>query len=431
MQKHIVVVGAGFGGLNAVRELAKDPSVRVTLVDQNNSHVFLPLLYQVAAAGLEATQIAFPIRAYLRRFPRARFHLGRAEGVDLKEKTLWVEGQPIPYDYLVVAAGSKSNDFGIPGVAEHAFGLKTLKEAKEIRDRILSACEEAVHTPDPERKRALLTWVIVGGGPTGVELAGALGELRNHVIRRDYPELDPREIRIILIEAGPRVLNHLSPASSAYAQRFLERLGVEVMTRAMVAEVTPSGVKLKDGAFIPSFTTVWSAGVAGAALPGLPAERNGRVPTTPELHLEGDPHVYVVGDVNLLINPNTGRPYPQVAQVAIQQGTLAGRNILRHLHGQSLRPFKYKDKGNMVTLGRNHAVLESGRLRLMGFPAWVAWLGVHLMYLTGGRNRFMVMANWAYSYFTYDFAVRTLQHRHLFPALELPEAQPHPDPTRA
>lgn len=424
VEKHVVVLGAGFAGLHAVRELSREPGVRVTLVDRNNYHLFQPLLYQVASAGLEAPQIAFPVRAFLRRHKNARFLMGSAEGVDPLAKVLLVDGRPVPYDYLIVGTGTRTNDFGLPGIAQYGFGMKDLEDAMRIRDRVLSACEEAVRTSDPERRKALLTFVIVGGGPTGVELAGALGEIRRHVITRDYPDLDASEMRVILIENGPRILQAFHDSSTQYAERFLESLGIELMFGEQVVEVTASGVRLRSGTFIPSFTPVWTAGVAGQAVAGLPTVRGNRMATTAGLHLETDPSIYVAGDMNYL-EWKDGRPYPQVAPVAMQQGTLAARNILADLRGQPQSAFRYKDKGNMATLGRSHAIAEMGNLRMRGFPAWSAWLAVHLYYLVGFRNRLMVMSNWAYSYLTYDFAVRVLHKRQEFPALN-PVAEEKP-----
>ncbi|MCL5965267.1 MAG: NAD(P)/FAD-dependent oxidoreductase [Deinococcus sp.] len=413
-EKHVVVLGAGFAGLHAVRELAREPSLRVTLVDKNNFHLFQPLLYQVASAGLEAPQITFPIRAYLRKYKNTRFLLGGAEGVDLEKNTLLVEGKPVPFDYLIIGTGTRTSDFGLAGVSQFSFGMKSLDDAMRIRDRVLSACEEAVKTSDPERRKALITFVIVGGGPTGVELAGSLGELRRHVISRDYPDLDLSEVRVVLVETGNRILEAFAPKSARYAENYLRHLGVELMLGERVVEVLPHGIKLLSGKFIPTFLPIWTAGVTGLALPGLPTVRGNRVATTPYLNIETAPGIFIAGDLNYLEGPG-GKPYPQVAPTAIQQGTLAAQNVLRELHGRDKLPFKYRDKGNMVTLGRNHAVAEFTKLRITGFPAWSAWLAVHLYYLIGFRNRMMVLSNWAYSYFTYDYAVRIMHNRHSFP----------------
>ncbi|GBC96274.1 NADH dehydrogenase [bacterium HR16] len=420
--RHVVVLGAGFGGLSAVKHLARDRSVHVTLIDRNNYHLFQPLLYQVATAGLEAPQIAWPIRAILRRYPRVRFWMGNVDSVDPLDKRVWVDGKAISYDYLVVSVGSTSHDYGIPGVRENAIPLKSLGDAMRIRDRVLSAVEEAVRTTDPARRRALLTFVVVGGGPTGVELAGALAELKRHVLARDYPEVASEEIRIVLVEATDRLLGYLSPSLSAYTRRTLEQMGVAVMTSRAVSEVTPFGVCLRDGTFIPSYVVIWTAGVTGIALPGLPAGRNGRIATTPELYIPDLPDIYVVGDLNGL--EQDGKTLPQVAPVAMQQGAWAARNILRRIHGKPQLPFRYRDKGNLATIGRKHAVGEVKGLRFSGYLAWLTWLAVHIYYLTGFRNRLMVLSNWIYSYFTYDFAVRVIHHRHQFPCQAEEEAVP-------
>lgn len=422
-EKHVVVLGAGFAGLHAVRVLSREPGVRVTLVDRNNYHLFQPLLYQVATAGLEAPQIAFPVRAYLRKYKNARFLMGNAEWVDSRARVLSVDGKPLPYDYLLLGTGTRTNDFGLPGVAQHGFGMKDLDYAMRIRDRVLSACEEAERTADPERRKALLTFVVVGGGATGVELAGALGEIRRHVISRDYPGIRLEEMRVILIETGERILDAFAPSSAHYAQDFLKNLGVELMFGQRVVEITAQGVRLGSGAFIPSFTAVWTAGVTGQSIPGLPVVRGNRIETSPQLYIPSEPSVYVAGDMNWL-EWKGGRPHPQVAPTAMQQGAHAAHNILRGLHGREQQPFAYKDKGSMATLGRSHAIAEVGNLRMRGFLAWSAWLAVHLYYLIGFRNRAMVMGNWAYSYFTYDFAVRVLHHRHEFQVLGEGQLEP-------
>lgn len=419
--KHVVVLGAGFAGLSAVKQLARRRDLRITLIDRNNYHLFQPLLYQVAIAGLEAPQIAWPIRAILRRYANVRFLMGNVQSVDPVDKRVWVDGRAMSYDYLVVAAGSTTHDYGIAGVREHAIPLKSLGDAMRIRDRILSAVEEAVRTVEEERRRALLTFVIAGGGPTGVELAGALAELKRHVIARDYPEIEPEAIRIILLEASSRLLNTLSPASSAYTRRTLEQMGVQVRTETPVSAVSPFGVELKDGEFIPSYTVIWTAGVKGVPPEGIPSGKQGRVVTAPQLYLAEHPDIYVVGDLNGL--EIDGRLLPQVAPMAKQQGAWAARNILRRLAGKPELPFRYRDKGTLVTIGRNHAVGEVKGLRFQGRLAWLTWLAVHIYYLTGLRNQVMVLANWVYSYFTYDFAVRVTHQRHRFP---YPAEEPTP-----
>lgn len=410
--RHVVVLGAGFAGLSAVRQLARHHDLRITLIDRNNYHLFQPLLYQVAIAGLEAPQIAWPVRAILRRYPNVRFLMGNVQSVDPVDKRVWVDGRAMSYDYLIVSAGSSTHDYGIEGVREHAIPLKSLGDAMRIRDRILSAVEESVRTVEAERRQALLTFVVVGGGPTGVELAGALAELKRHVLVRDYPEIAPEEIRILLIEAGERLLGAMSPDSSEYTRRTLQEMGVQVMTGEAVSAVTATGVFLRSNLFLPTYTVIWTAGVKGVALEGLPAGRQGRVATTPQLYLEEYPDIYVVGDLNGLVVD--GKPLPQVAPLAKQQGSWAARNLLRRLQGKPELPFRYRDKGTLVTIGRNRAVGEVKGWRFRGRLAWLTWLAVHIYYLTGLRNQLMVLLNWVYSYFTYDFAVRVIHQRHQF-----------------
>lgn len=416
MQKHVVVIGAGFGGLYAVRELLEFPKVRVTLVDRHNYHLFVPLLYQVAIAGLNAPEIVHPARDVLRRHTRSAFVLGEVQRIDRHERTVWVEDEPLHYDYLIVASGSQTNTLGVDGVVEHAIGLKNVPDATLIRDRILSACEEAAHSTDERRIRMLLTFAVVGGGPTGVELAGALGEIRRRVLPRYYPEIDPALYRVLLIQSSDRVLTMLKESSSSYAQRALEGFGVELRLNTRVSEVTPEGVRTEDGAFIEAFNTIWTAGVVGAPIEGLPEPgRGNRISTSGTLRLEGDPHVYVVGDLNGYVPPRKERPYPQVAPMATQQGAHAARNIVREIEGKRLKRFRYRDRGTMVTVGRKRAVVESGPFRIKGLPAWLAWFAVHLRQLTGTRNRILVLTAWLYNYVTYDFAARLIVRRHRFP----------------
>jgi NADH dehydrogenase len=416
MQQHVVVIGAGFAGLYAVRELLDHPEVRLTLVDRHNYHLFVPLLYQVAIAGLEAPEIAHPARDVLRGHPRASFVLGEVKRVDRENRTIWVDDEPLPYDYLLVACGSQTNTLGVDGVVEHSTGLKSVADAMSIRDRILSACEESAHSTDPDRVRAMLTFAIVGGGPTGVELAGALAEIRKKIIPRYYPEIDPRLYRVIVIDSSPRIVSMLSEASSAYAEKTLSELGVELRLNTRISEVTPQGVRTEDGDFIDAFNTIWAAGVVGSPIEGLSEPGTGnRVPTTPLLTLEDDPRVYVAGDVNGYVPPKQEKPYPQVAPMATQQGEHAAKNIVRAIRGQKLKRFRYRDRGSMVTVGRGRAVAERGPIKITGFPAWFAWLAIHLLKLSGGRNRALVLISWIHGYLTYDFAVRVLHQRQRFP----------------
>jgi len=416
MTKHVVVIGAGFAGMHAVRALLQDERVRVTLIDRNNYHLFVPLIYQVAIAGLEASDIAHPARDILKRHPRASFVMGEVTAVDRENKTVTVDEEDLPYDYLILATGSKTNTLGIDGVEEHAIGLNDLHDAMRVRNRVLSACEEASLLADPEQIKPLLTFLIVGGGPTGVELAGSLGEIRRRILPRYYPEIDRSLYRVVLIESSDRLLTMLSKKLSTYTEKSLRDFSVELRLGTRVSEVTPLGVRTEDGEFIESFTTIWAAGVTGSPVPGLAEPgQGGRIETASGLHLKDDKHVYVVGDLNGYIPPRKDQPLPQVAPMATQQGEHAARNILKDIDGKRLKRFKYKDRGTMVTIGRRRAVVERGRLNFTGLPAWLAWFGVHLVKLTGGRNRARVFLNWTYNYIGYDFAERVIYEREYFP----------------
>jgi NADH:ubiquinone reductase (H+-translocating) len=428
--QHVIVIGAGFAGATAVRELAGQDGVRVTWIDRQNYHLFLPLLYQVATATLEAHDIAQPARDFIKRHRNVQFVLGTCDRVDLDAQTVWVDGADLHYDYLIVATGSETARLGVPGVEEHAFGLKSLNEAMEIRNRLWSACEEAAQTVDRERIRALLTFAVVGGGPTGVEMAGALAEVRLHVLPRVYPEVDPNLFRIMLIDSSDRPLSVLSEGTSAYTARTLEEYGVELRLDTRVAEVTERGVRTQDGDEIDAYTVVWAAGVQGSPIEGLPEpDKRKRIETTPWLSLPDYPNVYIVGDVNGLVDRSTTKPFPQVAPVATQQGRHAARNILHETRGERRRRYRYRNLGTMITVGRHRAAAERGRLRITGFPAWFAWLFVHLIKLVGGRNQFMVLVSWLHMYFTRDFAVRVLYQRHRFPPRpEVPQVTDVPVP---
>ncbi|WP_337845957.1 NAD(P)/FAD-dependent oxidoreductase [Thermus sp.] len=368
----IVIVGGGFGGLAAAKVLDR-AGVPYLLVDVRNHHLFQPLLYQVATGYLEAPAIAHPLRSLLRR---GRFLLARVEGVDLEGRRLLLKGgEALSYTYLLVATGNRPHDLGVPGVGRHAFFLKSLEDAQRIRRRLLLALEKAAREGRP------LRLLVVGGGPTGVELAGALAEFLRYALRRDFPEIGGAEV--FLLEAGERLLPSFRPALSAYAQRALEALGVRVALGAQVVGVEALGVRLKEGGFLPADLVLWAVGVKGTPLPGLPADPRGRVPTDPYLRLPGHPEVYAIGDVN-------GLGLPGLAPVALQQGRLAAENLLRSLRGQDPIPFRYRDRGQLAVIGRNKAVAEIGRLALVGFPAWALWAFVHLRELVGFRNRLLV-----------------------------------------
>lgn len=416
-KKHAIVVGAGFGGLAVARKLANQPDLLVTVIDRHNHHLFQPLLYQVAIAGLEAPQIAEPVRSILSHYPNERFRMGVVQHVDLERRQIQVDDRRLRYDYLVIATGSRTAQLGVPGVDEYAYEMKQLTQAMRIRDQVLSACEAAVRTRDRDQRRKLLSFIIVGGGPTGIELAGALAELRRKVVPHDYPELDVEDFQVIVVESSPHPLASLPEDLQLYAERTLiDSLGVQIHSNSRVSEVLEDGVRTESGTFIPGYSIIWTAGVQGVVISGLPEPGRGkRIETTPELCLADHPEVFVIGDVNGAEDPETDRAYPQVAPMAIQQGSLAGENILADLRGRSPQSFHYVDKGTLVTLGRAKAVADVYGLRFRGLLAWFTWLAVHLVQLVGFRNRVQVMMSWIYSYITYDFAVRIMYRRRKFP----------------
>jgi NADH dehydrogenase len=404
----VVIVGAGFAGLWAARTLAGAP-VQVLLVDRNNYHTFLPLLYQVAAAELEPEAIAYPVRSILRGLPNIDFVMAEVQELDLTGQRLRTSVGAIPYDFLILAIGSSTTFFGVPGARKHAFPLKAMADAIALRNHVLGCYEYATREASPERRRQTLTFTIVGGGPTGVEFAGALAELINGPLRKDYPHMNTVDGRVVLLEAQDALLPGLPKPLQEYARGRLARMGVEVRLQAAVEEITEDAVRIRDGETIATRTVVWTAGVQGepqAARWGLPLARGARVAVLPTLQAPAHPQVYVVGDLAYL--EQDGRVLPMVAPVATQQGRAAAENILRQLRGDHLLPFRYRDRGVMVTIGRNAAVAHVMGQNFTGFLAWTLWLGVHIFNLVGFRNRLLVMLNWAWDYFLYERAVRLI-----------------------
>jgi NADH dehydrogenase len=405
-----VIIGAGFGGLNAARELAgKD--VDVLIIDRNNYHGFWPLLYQVATAGLEPESVAYPVRAIVRASSNIGFMMAEVKQVDFVHKIVQTASSEIPYDYLIIAAGSANNYFGNDALADHTYGLKDLDDAARLRSQVLANFEYAVSQHDPLVRRRLMTIVIVGGGPTGVELAGAYMELITHVLVRDYPMLDISEARVILVEAGDKLLAAFPERLRISALRRLQRMGVEVRLKTAVKTVADAQVVFADASTLEAATVIWAAGVRGAHLGdglGVKLARGARVPVEPTLNLSEQPEVFVIGDMAYLEGYKPGVAYPMVAPVAIQMGQRAAGNILARLKRRPMKPFRYFDKGNMATIGRRAAVLDSFGIQLTGYLAWAGWLVVHLMFLVGFRNRVLVLFNWAYNYFTYDRGVRLI-----------------------
>ncbi len=405
----VVVVGGGFGGLYAARALAKH-HVRVILVDRLNYHLFQPLLYQVATAALSPGDIAEPLRAILRRFPKVHVLLGDVESIDPTQRQVRLrDGAELRYDYLVLATGARHSYFNHPEWESLAPGLKSLADALEMRRRIFLAFELAERERDEARRRALLTFVVIGGGPTGVELAGAIAEIARHTVSRDFRSFDPREARVILLEGGDRVLGAYTPDLSQRAQQALEKLGVEVRTGAIATNITATSVAVGDEV-IPTHTTLWAAGVAASPLGrllGVDIDRSGRVPVQPDLTVAGHPEVYVVGDLAAF---KTGdREYlPGIAPVAIQAGSHAAKNIVHDLKREPREPFRYFDRGTMATIGRAAAVADLRGLHLSGFLAWMAWLVVHIFFLIGFENRLLVLVQWAWSYLSYERGARLI-----------------------
>jgi NADH:ubiquinone reductase (H+-translocating) len=414
---HVLVIGAGFGGIAVARAL-QDAPVRVTLVDANNFHTFQPLLYQVATAGLDVADVAHPIRNIFpgRRRSHVKVVVGEVTAIDVSARTVAVhDGRHLAYDTLVLAAGAVTADFGVPGVAEHAFPLKSVDDALALRLHLLRRFEHADAGTEPIAAGALDV-VISGGGPTGVEMAGGIAELYSMVLSGDFPDLPVAEARIVLVEPQARVLAPFHPDSSAHATDRLRKMGVDVRTGVGIAEVDGEGVTLTDGERIPARTVVWAAGVRAnplATLLGVELGRAGRIPVEPDLTVVGLSDVFALGDIAAATD-GAGALLPQVAQPAIQGGAHVGRQIRRRLTGAATERFRYVDKGSMATIGRHSAVTElaNGR-RLDGLVGWLAWLGLHLVYLMGFRNRISVFVNWCWNYLTYDRANRLLSREDL------------------
>jgi len=406
-EPRVVIVGGGFGGLAAARRLDVG-GLRVLLLDRKNHHVFQPLLYQVATAGLSPADIASPIRRVLWRQKNVEVRLADVRGVDVAARRLQLEDGDLAYDRLILAPGATHSYFGHEDWVPHAPGLKTLEDALEIRRRVLLAFEEAEREPDPEKRRQWLTFVVIGAGPTGVEMAGALAEIARHTLARDFRVIDPASARVILVEAGPRVLSPFPDDLSRATARQLEALGVQVWTGSPVTGVDAHGVDV-GGDRIASRTIVWAAGVAASAILrslGTPLDRAGRVRVAPDLTVPGHPDVFVIGDAAAL--EEGGRAVPGVAPAAMQMGEHAAANVLRGLKGEPLAAFHYRDKGSLATVGRSRAVAVLGKLHLSGLVAWLAWLGVHIFFLIGFRNRFVVLFNWAWAWVTYQRSARLI-----------------------
>ncbi|MBC8132544.1 MAG: NAD(P)/FAD-dependent oxidoreductase [Deltaproteobacteria bacterium] len=415
LRKHVVVIGGGFGGMAVSQSLARAP-VRVTLIDRSNHHLFQPLLYQVAMAGLTPGEIAVPIRSVLRHQENARVLLAEVTQVDLEARRVHMrEASPIEYDFLVLAPGAVNSYFGHDDWPRFAPGLKDLDDAIEIRRRVLLAFEAAERETDPLVQRGHLTFVVIGGGPTGVELAGAIAELATFVLSRDFRAIHPDQTRVLLIEGGERVLSSFAPETSASAEATLRKMGIEVRTGVRVTEIDEKGVCLGTER-IESSTVLWAAGVRASPLLatlGLETDRGGHLRVESDCSVAGHPEVFCVGDAATFVPEGASTSLPGISPVAMQQGRFVARAIAGAIEGRARESFRYVDKGSMATIGRSRAVAEIGRLRLSGFLAWLAWLSVHIFYLIDFRNRLLVLIDWAWSYFTYQRGSRLITGRRL------------------
>jgi NADH:ubiquinone reductase (H+-translocating) len=405
---HVVIIGAGFGGLNAAQELHA-AEADVTLIDKRNYHLFQPLLYQVATAGVQPGDIAYPVRTILRKQKNLDFRMTRATGVDIEKRRVITRAGEVPYDYLIVAVGGSTNFFGLDSVAANGFGLKDVEDAIGLRNQILSMVERAVQEPDPDLRRAMLTFVVVGGGPTGVESAGALSELVRLVLVKDYPRLNIKEVRILLLEASAHLLAAMPERLQDVTYHTLLAKMVEVRFCATVTNFDGEKVTLRGDEVIPARTLIWAAGVQAAsfaATSGLKLGSMRRIIVNPFLQVPEHPEIFVIGDAAHF--EQDGRPLPMIAPVANQGAVIAAQNIKNILEGKPLRPFLYKDPGILATIGRNAAVAKMGNMEFQGFFAWILWLGIHVLRLVGFRNRLMVLLNWAWEYFFYERGVRAI-----------------------
>ena len=406
---HVLIIGGGFAGLNAAKGLGGVKGIDVTVVDRTNHHLFQPLLYQVAMAGLSPADIAAPIRSLLSRYRNIRVLQGEVQSLCLSRNVAVADFGELAFDYLIVACGARHSYFGHDEWEEYAPGLKNLEQATEIRRRVLSAYEEAERSQSPEDRKRLLTFVVVGGGPTGVELAGAIGELSRFTLVKDFRNINAALARVILLEAGARILPMFSEQQAARATRDLEHLGVQVWTSSSVTKIDVDGVEI-SGERVQAATVLWAAGVKASPLgqaAGLEVDRQGRVLVEPDLSVKGYQHVFVAGDLACFTH-QTGKPLPGTAPVAMQQGRYLAQTIRRELAGKSRQPFRFVDKGQMATIGRSRAIVEIGRLRMAGFAAWLLWLVVHIYYLTGFKNRLLVVLQWAWSYFSFRRGARLI-----------------------
>lgn len=411
-KRKVVIIGGGFAGLNVAKHLDKR-LFDVVVIDRNNYHSFPPLFYQVASSGLEPASISFPLRRELSRrcYRGCSFRYGQVKNIDVAHKVVITQFEKIEYDILVIAAGSTNNFFNIPDLQKHVYTLKSTSEAIRCRNEILDRLERASLTDDPARRARLLTFVVVGAGPTGVEIAGALGELKRFIIKREYPAIRPEEVKVLLVEGTDRVLRTMSERSSINALKGLNQLMVDVQLGTTMQSYEQGVVTFNDGSSVEADTVIWTAGVTGVPfrLEGMEVQagRGGRFVVDEYNAVKGLRDVYAIGDIAAMITESTPAGHPQVAQVAIQQGRLLAKNLSAP-QGRALKPFIYRDKGSMATIGRNRAVVDMGHIHLSGRIAWFAWMFIHLISLLGMRNRLVVLLNWTYSYFTFTSGLRLM-----------------------
>jgi NADH:ubiquinone reductase (H+-translocating) len=406
---HVVIIGAGFGGMEAARKLANAP-VRITLINKENYHLFQPLLYQVAIAGLVPSQIAYPVRTIFRNQKNFTFQMGEVTSIDFNAKFVKMDGSVLAYDYLIVAIGGETNFYKLSSIQQNAYQLKNIDSAVETRNHLLTMFERASREPDTDRRRALLTFGIVGGGPTGVETAGALAELIRLVISKDYPDLDLQDVRVLLLESTGHLMEAYPDALRKATYDLLSRKHVEICLNTRLSDYDGEKMTLSDGSTIPAHTLIWTAGVRSAELTdrlGIPQAAGARLVAENTLQLAGHPEVFLIGDAAYLVDEH-GKPLPMLATVAQQEARAAVDNMLRMLKGQPPKAFHYKDPGLLATIGRNAAVARIAGLSFSGFIAWVIWVVLHIYRLIGFRNRVVVMINWAWDYVFYDTQVRLI-----------------------
>ena len=407
-QKRVVIIGGGFGGLKLARSLAKS-NYQVVLVDKNNYHQFQPLMYQVAMAGLEPSSIAFPLRKLFQRKKNIYIRVTEAQRIDTKRKKIYTPLGLMWYDYLVIATGADTNYFGNLELAQKVIPMKSVTEAMYLRNTIFGDYEKAISTIDYDQRQGLIDIVIVGGGATGVEVAGALAEMRQYILPKDYQELDCEEIDIYLVQGGSRLLKGMSEASSTAAEKFLADLGVKVLLNQRVTDFDGTYVHMKNGDRLRANKVIWAAGITGNQIPGLPEEVytwGNRIKVNRYNQVEGFEELFAIGDVAYMEEPDWPEGHPQVAQVAIQQGKLLAENLRALQEKRAMKAFRYKDLGSMATIGRNRAVVDLPRFKTQGFFAWLIWLLVHLYAIVGVKNRLFIFINWVWNYFTYDQSLR-------------------------